>query len=133
MGSQPTYSTHSSAMQFSTLLPVILAATARAIPVSWDSTYDDGSCSLFNTVCSDGPNGLITDTRTTFNQFPSFPYIGGAQFIEGWDSHLCGSCYQITYNGNSIYMVAVDSASDGFTTSWYAFNQLSGGQAEEYG
>ncbi|KZV62153.1 Cerato-platanin [Peniophora sp. CONT] len=120
-------------MQFTTLLPIVFAAAASAITVSWDSKYDNGDLSLFDTVCSDGPNGLIRAERTKLDQFPTFPYVGGAQYIEGWNSNLCGACYQLAYNGSSIYLTAVDSASEGFNISWYAFNHLLGGQADSYG
>ncbi|VDB82698.1 unnamed protein product [Peniophora sp. CBMAI 1063] len=119
-------------MQFIALLPIVFAAAANAITVTRDTTYDDGSYSLYNTACSDGPNGLVTATRTMLNQFPSYPYVGGSQYVEDWNSNQCGSCYQLSYNGNSIYLVAVDSADDGFTTSSYAYNQLVTGQTGDY-
>merc|ERR1712110_1212681 len=111
-----------------TLLPIVFAAAASAVTVSWDWNYDNGELSLSDTVCADGSNGLIRDDRTKLDQFPSFPYVGGAQYIEGWNSNLCGACYELAYNGSSIYLVALDSASNGFTTSWYAFNHLTGGE-----
>lgn len=120
-------------MQFAALVPIVLAAVTRAITITWDSTYDSASLSLFDTACSDGSNGLVRADRTMLGDFPSFPYIGGANTIAGWNSPLCGACYQIAYNGSSIYVAAVDSAEDGFNVSYYALNHLTSSEAESLG
>jgi len=41
----------------------------------------------------------------------------------------CGTCYGITYNGKTIYVLAIDYTSDGFNIAESAMNELTNGQA----
>ncbi|EPQ58695.1 Cerato-platanin [Gloeophyllum trabeum ATCC 11539] len=118
---------------------IALLATLTALPaalsqqVSWDSVYDNANQSLATVACSDGTNGLLTKGYTTFGSLPSFPYIGGAQAVAGWNSAACGTCWNITYGTTTITVLAVDHAGSGFNIGETAMNTLTGGHAVEYG
>ncbi|TVY80784.1 Protein SnodProt1 [Lachnellula suecica] len=116
---------------FTTLFTLL--STASAITVSYDTGYDDGSRSLTAVACSDGSNGLITKGYNTQSNLPTFPLIGGASTIAGWNDANCGSCYSLTYNGNSINVLAIDHAVEGFNIAETALNQLTNGQAVQLG
>ena len=122
-------------MQFKTiaLAALALAAPALGVTVSFDEAYDNGSASLATVACSDGPNGLLTKGFSTFNSLPHFPNIGGAAAVGGWNSAQCGSCWQLTFNGRSINVLAVDHAASGFNIAKAAMNSLTNGQAEKLG
>ena len=61
------------------------------------------------------------------------PRIGGAAAVAGWNSAQCGTCWQLTYNGKSINVLAVDHTDAGFNIAKAAMNTLTGGHAEEFG
>ncbi|KAG1736893.1 cerato-platanin-related secreted protein [Suillus paluster] len=120
----------------STAIALATCAVATTFTASYDTTYDAGSTSLNTVACSDGPNGLETRGYTTFGSIPSFPYIGGAPQITGWNSPYCGSCWEITYGTTTIHMTAIDvgdAAREGFNLSEEAMNALTGGQAASLG
>ncbi|CZR50164.1 probable SnodProt1 PRECURSOR [Phialocephala subalpina] len=110
-----------------------LVSLASAITVSYDTGYDDGSRSLSAVSCSDGTNGLLTKGYSTQSSLPSFPNIGGASVIAGWNSASCGTCWALTYNGNTINVLAIDHANEGFNIAEAAMNTLTGGQAVALG
>ncbi|KAH6686972.1 EC5 protein [Plectosphaerella plurivora] len=122
-------------MQFSTILAALsLTAAASAASVSYDTGYDDGSRPLTSVSCSDGANGLITRYGwQNQGQVKGFPYIGGADAIAGWNSNQCGTCWQLTYNGKSINILAIDHAGSGFNIALDAMNALTNGQAVSLG
>ena len=123
-------------MQLSAAVLAVLTALAAPIladTVSFDTVYDDPSVSLDEVACSDGPNGLLTKGFTTFGSLPTFPNIGAAQAIAGWNSAACGSCWKISYKGKSITVTAVDHAGDGFNLAETALNTLTNGQAVALG
>ncbi|KAF1927410.1 Cerato-platanin [Didymella exigua CBS 183.55] len=110
------------------------ASLTSAISVSYDTGYDDGSRSLTALSCSDGKNGLITRYGwSTQASVPSFPRIGGYQGVEGWNSAQCGTCYGVTYNGKTIYVLAVDHTATGFNLAQAAMDELTNGQAAQLG
>ena len=109
------------------------ATTATTVSVSFDQTYDNAGTSLATVSCSDGSHGLLTKGYTTFGSLPSFPNIGGASVVTGWNSDQCGTCWSLTYNGKSINVLAVDSATNGWNIGLEAMNALTGGQAELLG
>jgi hypothetical protein len=119
-------------MQIPTTL-LSLLSIASAITVSYDNGYDDGSRSLSTVSCSDGSNGLLTKGYTTQSSLPSFPLIGGAFAIAGWNSANCGTCWSLTYNGNTINVLAIDYAAEGFNIAQEALDQLTDGQAVALG
>ncbi|KAJ5822422.1 Cerato-platanin [Penicillium robsamsonii] len=114
-----------------------VAAVAETVSVSFDPKYDVGTSSLTTVSCSNGINGLITQGYTDFASLPSFPNIGGAITIPGWNSPNCGKCYELHYsNGKidkTINVIAVDAAPGGFNIGLQAMNTLTNGLAEELG
>ncbi|KAJ5032725.1 uncharacterized protein L3040_009319 [Drepanopeziza brunnea f. sp. 'multigermtubi'] len=118
-------------MQFTAAL-LSIVSVASAITVSYDPGYDNGGRSLASVSCSDGSNGLI-DNFDVQSKIPTFPRIGGAYVIEGWNSANCGTCWRLTYNGKSVDILAIDRASDGFNIAQAAMDQLTGGQAVALG
>ena len=111
-------------------LPTFLAKTES---LSYDKVYDNPKGSLDSVACSDGPYGLTTRGYTTFGSLPSFPNIGGAFDIAGWDSPHCGSCWKLTYTSatgsKSINVTAIDVSPAGFNVAFAAMNNLTNGQA----
>lgn len=113
-----------------------LLASALTIPtvsVSYDTSYDDAGRRLDSVACSDGRNGLLTKHFETQGALPSFPRIGGASVISGWNSPSCGSCWALTYNDTTINVMAIDRATQGFNIAETALNQLTHGQAKALG
>ncbi|KAI1092139.1 SnodProt1 [Rostrohypoxylon terebratum] len=121
-------------MQFSKLAQLLsFVAASSAVTVSYDTGYDDASRSLTAVSCSDGANGLIT--RYGWQTQGNIPttYIGGSDSIAGWNSPNCGACYQLTFNGKSINVLAIDHAASGFNIALDAMNALTNGQAVALG
>lgn len=111
---------------------LLLAGSAFAIRAGYDNTYDNSGQSMLTVSCSDGSNGLAA-RFSTFGSVPTFPNIGGAAAIPGWNSAQCGSCWQLTFQGKSILVTAIDHADDGFNLSQEALDTLTGGRAVEFG
>ena len=111
----------------------LLASPALGVTLSYDETYDQSGTSLANVACSDGSHGLLTKGFTTFGSLPSFPEIGGAAAVACFNSPNCGTCWQLTYNGKSINVLAIDHADEGFNIALRAMNTLTNGQAEQLG
>ncbi|KAI8961811.1 Cerato-platanin [Daldinia sp. FL1419] len=121
-------------MQFSKLVQFLsLAVASSAVTVSYDTGYDDRSRSLTAVSCSDGPNGLIT--RYGWQTQGSIPstYIGAADAIAGWNSPSCGTCWELSYQGKTINVYAIDHAAAGFNIALDAMNALTNGQAVALG
>jgi hypothetical protein len=69
----------------------------------------------------------------TQDDIPTFPFIGGAEAVSGWNSTECGSCWQIEYQGARIAVMAIDHAQTGFNIGLKAMNRLTNGQATQVG
>ena len=116
-----------------------LGAALATITVAYDEKYDVGATSLNTVACSDGEYGLETRNYTTFDSLPSFPNIGAAYAVAGWNSPDCGSCWELTYtNGqgksNSITITAVDHAgANSFNIGLKAMNTLTDNRATALG
>jgi hypothetical protein len=110
------------------LLAVLPAA--RSVLVQYDTVYDNAAASLNTVACSDGQNGMITKGYKTFGDLPSFPHIGAASAVEGYNSASCGSCWGLSYlNGKTtttIYLIAIDHAAQGFVIARTALQHLAG-------
>lgn len=117
--------------------PPATAAVPHSVSVSYDPKYDDGSTSLNDVACSNGPNGLESLGYTTFKSLPTFPLIGGSPTVAGWNSPNCGKCYRLHYqSGNidrTIHVLAIDAAPGGFNIAVAAMNRLTNGMAKELG
>ena len=125
-------------MKFATAIALFVLPTLTvATSVSYDTVYDKGSTSLDNVACSDGSNGVENRGYKIFSDLPTFPYIGGAPSITGYNSPACGSCYRLLYtasdgNKNVITYLAIDVADD-YNLSLTAMNNLTFGQAKHLG
>ena len=116
----------------------LLSSVSYAVNVSFDTVYDNASESLDNVACSTGTNGLVTRGFTTFGTLPTFPRIGGAPAVTGFNSAACGSCWNLTFtNGQgkstSITITAIDVATPDFNIGLTAMNELTGNQAVQIG
>ncbi|KIJ35438.1 hypothetical protein M422DRAFT_180833 [Sphaerobolus stellatus SS14] len=130
-------------MHFTSLFTILVlfASTSMAAPpsapftttVTYDNTYDSPTGSLNSVACSNGANGLVTKGFTTFDSLPNFPFIGGAHAVASWNSTNCGSCWSLTYSGNTIYVTAIDTAAVGFNIAQEALDKLTDGQAVRVG
>ncbi|KAH8111775.1 SnodProt1 [Phellopilus nigrolimitatus] len=118
-------------LTFSSLL--FLAGSALATErAGYDTKYDNASGDMLSTSCSDGTNGLAR-RFATYGSVPTFPNIGGAAAVAGWNSASCGSCWNLTYDGASVVVTAIDHADDGFNLSQEALDALTDGQAVDLG
>ena len=126
-------------MKFASLaaaaLPLAPAfAQTTPLTLTYDPRFDDASLPMTDVACSDGPNGFITKGLDTLGSLTPFPNVGGVYTVTGWDSPECGTCYEVTYGGDSmIQILAVDTAPAGFTVSKEAMDALTGGQANILG
>jgi len=124
-------------MKFFTAVTTLVCAAVAAVAapsatttvtVSFDQTYDNPNGSLDTVACSDGPNGLLTKgLGPNFGNLPNFPNIGGAAAVAGFNSPNCGTCWELTFNGTSINVLAIDSTLSGFNIALGAFNNLTDG------
>ncbi|KAI4866605.1 SnodProt1 [Hypoxylon rubiginosum] len=121
-------------MQFTKLAQLLsLVAASSAVTVSYDTGYDDDSRSLTTVSCSDGQYGLIPRYGwQTQGDIPAM-YLGAADTIAGWNSPSCGTCYELSYNGKTINVYAIDHAGAGFNIALDAMNALTNGQAVALG
>ena len=102
--------------------------------VSYDTGYDDASRPLTSVACSDGINGLIWKYGwQKQGDVKNFPFIGGSSAIGGWNSAQCGTCWSASWNGKTIYVLAIDHAGDGLNLGLRAMNELTNGHAVELG
>jgi hypothetical protein len=117
-------------------LSAVLPA-ARSVLVHYDTVYDNPANSLSTVACSDGKNGMITKGYKTFGDLPSFPHIGAAYVVEGYNSASCGSCWELSYTNDktttSINVIAIDHAAQGFVLAETALQHLGGQQAVDAG
>ena len=125
-------------MKFTTPILLLSAAmTAMAgtnVEVKYDTTYDTASLSTLSVACSDGTNGLNTKGYATLGSLPSFPNVGAAAAVTGWNSDQCGKCFKLYYQGKTLYVTAVDAAYGvGFVLSKAALDTLTGGKAAMLG
>ncbi|KAL0567384.1 hypothetical protein V5O48_014612 [Marasmius crinis-equi] len=116
------------------------SAVALADTLAFDSHYGVAGGSLTTVACSDGANGIITRFNiTTFGQLPSFPNIGAAGAVTGWNSTACGTCWEVTFTNStgakkSLNITAIDVAGPGsFNVAQAAMDNLTDGNAVAFG
>ena len=117
------------------VLPVF-AMPSEPFPVWYDQLYDEESTPLTSVACSNGQNGLITQGYNTFADLPTYPFVGGAPQIDGWDSFYCGTCWMVIYTSpsgevSSHWFTAIDTpvSGGGYSISMAGLNYLTGGNA----
>ncbi|KAK4181500.1 Cerato-platanin [Triangularia setosa] len=122
-------------MYFSKIFSLIsLATAASATSVSYDVGYDDPNRGLDTVACSDGVNGLIWKYGwKKQGDISNFPFIGGSQSIAGWNSPNCGTCWSATWNGKTIYVLAIDHTGSGLNLGLRAMDALTNGHGQELG
>jgi hypothetical protein len=76
---------------------------------------------------------MLRQGFTNFSSLPNFPFIGGAAAIPGWNSTECGTCWELTFNGTSINVLAIDHAQSGFNIALTALNKLTNNNAVSVG
>jgi len=116
-----------------TALVLLVSSAAYAQPtvtVSYDTTYDNCSASLNTVACS---SQLETLGYATFGSLPDFPYIGGAGVVSATGSTGCGTCWELTYDGNKIVVLAIDYTDEGFNIAQEALDALTDGRAQSLG
>lgn len=120
-------------MQFTTIIFSIISAAATVFAASgtaaYDTTYDTASLSTLSIACSDGLNGLNTKGYPTLGALPRFPNVGASSEVASWNSPNCGKCYAITWQSNTINVIAVDHAVEGWVLSRAALDKLTNGNA----
>ncbi|KAL0567383.1 hypothetical protein V5O48_014611 [Marasmius crinis-equi] len=127
-------------MKLSLTLLTLLPLTVLADTLAFDTHYGAAGGSLTTVACSDGPNGIITRFNiTTFGALPSFPNIGAAGAVTGWNSAGCGTCWEVTFTNSSgakksLNITAIDVAAPGsFNVAQAAMDNLTGGNAVAFG
>ncbi|KAE9395985.1 hypothetical protein BT96DRAFT_1021631 [Gymnopus androsaceus JB14] len=95
---------------FSFLVPFVVAASASAEALQYDTNYDDGSHSLNGAACSDEANGLITKGYTTFDSLPSWPNIGAFSAVGGWKEVTTTDSNGVP---SSLDVLSIDHAGEG--------------------
>ncbi|CAA7265277.1 unnamed protein product [Cyclocybe aegerita] len=126
-------------MKLSTLLaPLALIPSIYAVKTTYDTVYENPKGSLATVACSNGDNGLLTRGFTTFGSLPSFPRIGGAPAVTGWNSPGCGTCWNLTYTNpqgvsKSVVITAIDVAIPNYNIALSAMNELTNNQAVQFG
>ncbi|KAJ6436103.1 hypothetical protein O9K51_11377 [Purpureocillium lavendulum] len=110
---------------------MLYAANAATGP--YNSVRDSSRAANFGVACSDGSHGLQQHGYLTLGSVPNFPMIGSAHAISGWNSANCGTCWRLTYEGNSVTVLAIDHCTSGFDLSFQAMNNLTDGRALELG
>ncbi|KAL5513434.1 hypothetical protein ACEPAH_3833 [Sanghuangporus vaninii] len=122
-------------MRFVYLISTLMfVGTTFAVRAGFDNAFDNAAGDMNTVSCSTGFNGLASQFPT-FGSLPTFPNIGGASAIAGFDSTECGSCWQLTFptTGKSINVTAIDHAGDGFNLSQEALDELTNGNAVAVG
>jgi len=121
---------------FALSTPVFLT---KAYTVRYDEFYDNNLASLNSVACSNGQYGLIPYGYNTFGDIPTYPILGGAPQIQGWNSPNCGTCWSLTYTGphgapSSVTFTAINSGDQGgFVMSFAGFDLLTNGNALRFG
>ena len=117
----------------------VLGLVTPAFPqytLSYDIIYDQKEGSLTSVACSTGENGLMAYGYNTFDELPTYPFIGGAPQIQSWNSPACGTCWELTYIdkfgvSGSLTFTAINTGSPqgGFTISSEGMNAITQGNA----
>jgi len=132
-------------MKFVSIIALLTAPfAASATRISWNSGYDSATEPLTAVACSDGSNGMIGKGYNLFGDLPTFPNIGGSSAVASWNSPNCGpsrviefdsvpapvahriigTCWNVTYQSETIVVTVIDHADEGYNLSEEAMNAL---------
>ena len=92
-------------------------STERVDYTTWP--YDTPSNGIANVACSNLP-------YATLGQIPGYPNIAGSHVVSGYGSPGCGTCWQITYEGRSVNVLAVDTYAPGWNLALPTMQNLLG-------
>ncbi|KAK4138515.1 hypothetical protein BT67DRAFT_431105 [Trichocladium antarcticum] len=122
-------------MHFSSIFGIAaLVAAASATSVSYDQGYDNAARPLTDVACSDGVNGVMWKYNWNVQgDIKNFPFIGGSAAIGGWNSPNCGTCWETSWGGKTIHVLAIDHAGSGLNIGLNAMQALTNGRAVELG
>ncbi|KAH0583466.1 hypothetical protein H2248_009092 [Termitomyces sp. 'cryptogamus'] len=109
------------------LFLVLLPILSLADTVTFDESYDNATAPIGSVACSNGINGLAN--FATLGSLPNFPNIGGSSAVASFGSPYCGSCWNLTYESNTINLLVIDVAGDGFNIGLGAMNALTNNHA----
>jgi len=144
-GKQHFHSPPVTEMKFPTIIALLTVPFAvSATRISWDPVYDNATESLTVVACSDGSNGMLGKGYHLFGDLPTFPNIGGSSAVASWNSPNCGpfrviefdsvpapeahriigTCWNVTYQDETIVVTVIDHADDGYNLSEEAMNTL---------
>lgn len=100
--------------------------------VTWNNIYDNGGQSLSSLACSQWAS---KNNFKTLSDVPGFPFVGGADVVNGTNTAQCGDCYTINdlQTGEAVSVTVVDAAGAGFVVSLEALNNVTNGEAMELG
>ncbi|KZT67761.1 Cerato-platanin, partial [Daedalea quercina L-15889] len=102
----------------------------RTVSVSYDTSYDNFTAPVTDLACS---TNLTSLGFTDLGSLPGYPYIGGSSVVSVNGSTGCATCWELSFNGTSINVLAVDYADEGFNVAKAAMNGLTDGDAQELG
>ncbi|CRG91573.1 hypothetical protein PISL3812_08623 [Talaromyces islandicus] len=109
-----------------------LAAKSKST-ATFDTAYDNPSLSLSTVTCSNGEHGLVTRKYKVISDLPT-RYVGGSPTVKAWNDPNCGACYALTYNHTkTVNVLAIDLAVGQFNVALSALNELTGGNAQDFG
>lgn len=134
-------------MQLTTTFFALLASTFSVIPaMAQGSTISKFTILNFDTRFDD-PKGMMSTTQCpaegalaghdTFGSLPTFPYIAGADFVQGFASDHCGACYELsgTHADGTVVVrtfTIINGAPKGFISSLVAATDLTGFDREHF-
>lgn len=117
-----------------TLSAVWLQNSDTTLTVSYDQGYDNAARPLTDVACSDGVNGVMWKYNWNVQgDIKNFPFIGGSAAIGGWNSPNCGTCWEASWGGKTIHVLAIDHAGSGLNIGLNAMQALTNGRAVELG
>ena len=124
-------------MKFASVLSALSLLTLSSASVSltrvtWNGIYDNPNQTFTVIACAEW---AAANNYTTFKDVPSFPYIGGAYVVSGYNSPGCGTRYSILdqQTNVTVEVTVVDAALQGFVVSLEALNKLTNDNAQDLG
>ena len=121
---------------FATVLSMvaIVLANSRPVMVTWDGIYDQPWTSIYSFSCGDY---LKNKGITMLDMISTWPDIGAASAITGWNSPNCGRCYELSYAPTGLWIIitAISTAqgNQDFVISKSGLDYLTGGKADAMG